>query len=294
MILNVSGRTDVVAFYSKWFMNRWRAGFFDVRNPFNPKLVSRLRVEDVDLVMFCTKNPAPIIPFLKEINKPIIFHITLTPYKNDIEVNVKDKSLVIEDIRKLSEIIPKKNIVVRYDPIFINDKYTIDYHLKAFERVCYLLSGYVNKMLISFLDEYKNVKKNIEALKPKRLTEEDYAKIGLGFAKIARKYGMTVQTCYEERNLIEYGFVKADCLGQKQVFELTGKAFPIGHWRGGDLCKCVEMADVGAYNTCPHFCKYCYANYSEDDIKKNIKLHNPESSLLLGELNPDDEIKIRK
>ena len=80
MVLMVSGRTDIVAFYTKWFMNRYHAGFVDVRNPINPKLVSRINFENVDLIMFCTKNPHPIIPYLKEITKPILFHVTLTSY----------------------------------------------------------------------------------------------------------------------------------------------------------------------------------------------------------------------
>ena len=88
MILNVSGRTDVVAFYTEWFMNRYREGFVDVRNPFNEKLISRIYFEDVDAIMFCTKNPVPIVKYLKEIEKPILFHVTITPYKKEIENNV--------------------------------------------------------------------------------------------------------------------------------------------------------------------------------------------------------------
>lgn len=83
MILNVSGRTDIVAFYTEWFMNRYRSGFVDVRNPFNPQLVSRINFKDVDLILFCTKNPIPILKYIKEIDKPIIFHVTLTPYGKD-------------------------------------------------------------------------------------------------------------------------------------------------------------------------------------------------------------------
>ena len=71
MILNVSGRTDIVAFYTDWFMNRYREGFFDVRNPFYKQQVSRIYVEDVDAILFCTKNPIPIIPYLKEIENGI-------------------------------------------------------------------------------------------------------------------------------------------------------------------------------------------------------------------------------
>ena len=132
MILNVSGRTDIVAFYSKWFMNRYREGYVDVRNPFYPKLVSRIYFDDVDLIVFCTKNPIPILKYLKEIDKPIIFQVTLTPYKNDVEPNVISKGKVIESIKDLSSIVGIDNLYVRYDPILINDRYTVNYHIKAF------------------------------------------------------------------------------------------------------------------------------------------------------------------
>lgn len=157
MILNVSGRTDIVAFYSKWFMNRYKEGFVDVRNPFNPKLISRIYFEDVDLILFCTKNPLPIINDLKKIKKPIIFHVTLTPYKNDIEPNVPSKTEIIKGIKKISEIVGIDNLVVRYDPIFLSEKYNIDYHIKAFDKLCGLLNGYVHRIIVSFIDDYKNV-----------------------------------------------------------------------------------------------------------------------------------------
>ena len=132
MILNVSGRTDVVAFYSKWFMNRYKEGFLDVRNPFYPKLVSRIYFKNVDLILFCTKNPLPIINDLEKIKIPILFHVTLTSYQKDIEPGVIPKGKVIEGIKKISKIIGKENIVVRYDPIFFSDKYNLEYHIKEF------------------------------------------------------------------------------------------------------------------------------------------------------------------
>ena len=99
MILNVSGRTDIVAYYTPWFLNRIKAGFFDVRNPFFPKQVSRIFYRDVDAIVFCTKNPIPIIPHLSEIQKPCVFHITITPYKKEIEPHVPPKGKVIEAIK---------------------------------------------------------------------------------------------------------------------------------------------------------------------------------------------------
>ena len=294
MILMVSGRTDIPAFYSEWFMNRIHEGFIDVRNPFYPKLVNRIMMEDVDLFFFCTKNPIPIVDKLKEINKPIYFHVTLTPYKKDIEPNVPDKTEVIEAIKKISKQIGKENIVVRFDPIFINDKYTVDYHIKAFERVCTLLDGYIDRILISFIDDYKNVRKNLETLKYRELTEDDYEKIGINFSKIADEHHMYVHTCFEERDLTEYGFVKEDCLSKELAYKLTGKKFPKWHARKGNLCNCVKMTDIGVYNTCKHMCKYCYANFDETKVKENNLKHNPKSSLLIGELKADDEIKITK
>lgn len=294
MILNVSGRTDIVAFYSKWFMNRYKEGFLDVRNPFNPKLISRIHFEDVDAILFCTKNPTPILKDIKNINKPILFHVTITPYKNDIEPNVPSKKEIINKVKELSNIIGKDNLSIRYDPIFLSDKYNIDYHKKAFEKLCSLLSGYTNKIIVSFLDEYKNVLKNKKILNYKPFTEEDFKEIGFSFSKIAAKYNMTVQTCFEDKNLVEYGFKKGECLSHELAFKLTGKTYKRWTARGKGNCKCVQMVDIGVYNSCKHFCKYCYANYDEKKVNNNYLNHDPTSSLLIGKIEQDDIIKIRK
>ncbi len=214
MILNVSGRTDIVAFYSDWFMNRYKEGYIDVRNPFYPENVSRIFFDKVDLIVFCTKNPLPIIKKLPKINKKIIFHITLTPYKKDLEPNVPNKKEVIEGIKEITRIIGIDNVYVRYDPIIVNDYYTIDYHIKAFSKLTSLLDGYVKNIIISFVDNYKNVEKHFKELKIKTLQEEDYKKIGINFSSIASKHNMTVQTCFEEKNLVEYGFKKEDCISK--------------------------------------------------------------------------------
>ena len=121
MILNVSSRTDIIAFYTPWFINRLKEGFVDVRNPFYKYNVSRIYFSDVDAFVFCTKNPMPILPYLHLLKKPILFHVTLTPYDRKVEPNVPKKSRVIASIKKLSTVLGKENIYVRYDPIFIND-----------------------------------------------------------------------------------------------------------------------------------------------------------------------------
>lgn len=294
MILNVSSRTDIVAFYTDWFMNRYNEGYIDVRNPFNPNLVSRISFSDVDIIFFCTKNPIPILDKLSKIKIPILFHVTLTPYKNDIEINVPNKTNIIEAIKKLSSIIGKENLTIRYDPVFISDKYDLEYHIKAFERLCSLLEGYTNKILISFLDEYKNVKKNKNILKYKELTENDYKVIGESFSKSARTHNIKIFTCFEEHNLIEYGFIKGECLSHELAYKITGKKYKNWTARKGKKCNCVEMVDIGCYNTCKHLCKYCYANYDEDIVNENCTMHDDKSSILIGKLNENDIIKERK
>ena len=293
MILNVSGRTDIVAFYSKWFMNRYQEGYVDVRNPFNPKMVNRIYFKDVDAIVFCTKNPLPILKELPKINKPILFHITLTPYKKEIEPNVPNKKLIIGAIKEISKIIGIDRVSVRYDPIFLNNNYNLEYHKKAFERMCKLLNGFVKTIIVSFIDDYKNVRKNKNILQYRAFTENDYQEIGLFFSRVAKENGMTVQTCYEEHNLVEYGFKKGECVSHELAYQLTGKSYKDWPSRKNGTCHCVQMVDIGVYNSCNHLCKYCYANFDEKQINKNRKEHHFNSSLLIGELEEDDIIKER-
>lgn len=294
MILNVSGRTDIIAFYSEWFMKRYEEGFIDVRNPFYPKMISRISFDNVDAILFCTKNPIPILKDIKKIKKPILFHVTLTAYKNDIEPNVPPKGEVIKAVQELSRLIGKDNLVIRYDPVFISDKYSLDYHVKAFDKLCRLLEGYVSKILISFIDDYKNVRKNKKILNFRKFTENDYKVIGESFSKSAREHGLVVHTCFEDRDLTEYGFVKDECLSVELAYKLTGKIFK-EKWKARKerKCNCVAMVDVGEYNSCKHYCKYCYANFDEKLVKDKFRLHDPNSSLLIGKLEDDDIVKER-
>ena len=294
MILFASGRTDIPAFYSNWFINRVKAGFVDVRNPFNQKLVSRINFSDVDLIMFCSKNPLPMIDKLDILKVPVLFHVTITPYGKEIEPNIPDKRLIIEGVKKLSLVLGIDNVVVRYDPIFLSDKYNVDYHIRAFDKLCKNLNGYVNKIIVSFMDEYKNVRSNKNILKYRTFTREDYKKIGEDFSKIAMDNGMSVQTCFEDNDLTQYGFIKGECLSHELAYILTGKKFKSSNVRKEKKCECVQMVDIGDYNSCMHMCKYCYANYDEKAVSSNFERHDDNSSLLIGSVQSDDVIKVRK
>lgn len=114
----------------------------------------------------------------------------------------------------------------------------------------------------------------------------------MNFSKSAKRHNMTVQTCAEEKNLVEYGFKKEDCFSATLAFKLTGKTnFKYWKARNKETYKCIEMVDIGFYNSCKHFCKYCYANYDEKKVENNCEKHDPNSSLLIGNLRNDDIIK---
>lgn len=295
MIINVSGRTDIVAFYMEWFLNRIKEGYFLIRNPFYEKLIHKIDYEDIDMFVFCTKDPKNLLKNLDKIDKPFIVHITLTPYGKDIEPNVPNKQSTIEIIKKLSKILGKNRIFVRYDPIFLSEKYSIEYHIQAFEEMTNSLNGYTNSIIVSFMDEYKNVLKNKDVLKYRSICDKDLEILGLAFSSIASKNNMTVSTCGENRTLFEYGFINQECISKELVYEITGKEIT-EKWKGrkNKYCNCVHMYDIGMYNSCKHLCKYCYANYNEKEIEYNIENHNPNSPLIKGELKNDDIVKLIK
>ena len=283
MIINASGRTDIVAYYMNWFVNRWNEGYFDVRNPFNPKLVSRIFVSDVDMIVFCTKNPLPLLDTIHLFSVPIQLQVTITGYFKNMEPQVPGKGEIIACVQKLSSYLGKENVCVRYDPILLNSKYDVDYHIRAFNKLCTILKGYVSKMIVSFVDDYKNVRNNhLDYHEP---SNEEYLKLKEAF----EKNDMKIVSCME--NKYHIGDEKDCCISIKYAFERTGKFFK--EWKARD-CHCVNMVDVGAYNSCLHGCKYCYANFDSKQIVSNYKMHDVNSSLLIGHLNLDDQVKIRR
>lgn len=264
-------------------MNRWNEGYFDVRNPFNPKLVSRIFVSDVDMIVFCTKNPLPLLDTIHLFSVPIQLQVTITGYFKDMEPQVPDKGEIIACVQKLSSYLGKENVCVRYDPILLNSKYNVDYHIRAFNKLCTILKGYVSKVIVSFVDDYKNVRNNhLDYHEP---SNEEYLKLKETF----EKNDMKIVSCME--NKYQIGDEKDCCISIKYAFERTGKLFK--EWKARD-CHCVNMVDVGAYNSCLHGCKYCYANFDSKKIVSNYKMHDVNSSLLIGHLNLDDQVKIRR
>lgn len=295
MIIQTGMRTDIPAFYSEWFLNRIKEGYVLVRNPYNQSQVSKylLNPDVVDLIGFCTKNPAPLIPYLgllKEYGQ--LWSVTITPYDTDIEPNVPPVENVIESFQKLSIALGKNSLMWRYDPILLNEKYTIDFHLSTFEKIAQELKGFTDTCVISFVDIYKKFQKLFPDAKP--VTQEEQIILGKEIIKIAEKYGMKIRTCTEGKILEPYG---ANCLGCYTI-DLYERALgctldlPKSLPQQRKECSCIFGTDIGAYNSCLHMCKYCYANGSADMIRINWQNHNPNSPLLIGNLLPGDKIHV--
>lgn len=295
MILHTGNRTDIPAFYSKWFINRLKAGFVLVRNPYNPQSVTRFRLDPgvVDLIAFCTKNPGPMLPhmdLLKSFGQ--YWFVTITPYGKDIEPNVPAKIQVMEDFKALSKIVGIDSIGWRYDPIFLDESRTVKWHLEQFEQMAKNLAGYTKTCVISFIDLYKKVERNFP--EAREVCREDRLRLGKECIRIAAENGMIIKPCAEGTELSAFG---ADCSGcmTQATFEAalhTHLNVPkgTGTQRKG-ACACILGSDIGAYDTCGHLCKYCYANTDSRLVLENMKKHNPHSPFLLGELLPDDVIR---
>ena len=292
MIINTGQRTDIPAFYSSWFVNRLKAGFVLVRNPYNPHSVTRYRLSPdvVDLIGFCTKNPSPMLRHMNLL-QPYgqYWFVTITPYGKEIEPCVPDKWNVLESFRRLSDMVGPDSMGWRYDPIFISEKYPVERHIKAFEYMAKTLSGYTRTAVISFIDLYEKTKRNFPDAR--QVTAEQRLLLGKTCVEIGEQYGMTIRPCGEGSELAPFG---ADCRGCMTiaVYEQAlhqrlrvPKTTP-----ARKECACYLGGDIGAYNTCGHLCRYCYANVDAAAVRKSIALHDPESPLLIGHLLPEDQV----
>lgn len=298
MIISVSRRTDIPAFYSEWFFNRLKAGYVDVINPFNSKQANRISLtkKDVDCFVFWTKNPISFLSRLDELNDyNYYFQFTLNSYGTDLEPNVPSKSNVLIDaFIKLSKAIGKEKVIWRYDPVILTNKYTREWHVKYFEKIAKKLSGHTEKCVFSFVDIYIKTKRNTKDLGMKEITKDDMIYIAFEFSKIAKKYNIELSTCCEEIDLHKYDIKHNSCVDGVLIEKMFGLKLNEKLDKQRKMCGCLKCVDIGAYNTCLHGCKYCYASYNNDVVTKNLELHNPYSSTLIGELKKDVKIYEKK
>lgn len=299
MIISASRRTDIPTYYSDWFFNRLKEKYVLVRNPMNIHQVGKINLSPdvVDGIVFWTKNPVPMLSRLTELDQySYYFQFTLTAYDKDVEPNIPSKNgVIIPAFQSLSKTIGRERVIWRYDPIFFNDRYTMEYHCKYFRVLAAKLAGYTEKCTVSFLDFYRKTARNTQPLNIQPDTKEQQLELMQRFSEIAKENGLYIDTCSEAIELGQFGISHAHCI-DKERFERIGKCkLAVGKDQNQrQECGCIASIDIGTYNTCNNGCLYCYANDSQNTASRNARSHNPASLLLFGEIGPEDIIKERK
>ena len=299
MIISASRRTDLPAFYPDWLCNRLQAGFAYVRNPMNPKQVSKIALtpDVVDGIVFWTKNPSPVLPKLSALKEyAYYFQFTLTPYGTDVETNLPSKNdVLVPTFRRLSDTIGPRRVIWRYDPILVNPRYTAEYHIEYFETLARRLAGYTTTCIVSFLDFYRSTLHNTKDLGITDPTDEEKRALLSALSSIAQSYGLTMRACAEELDFRSCNVSPARCVDAALLGELSG--IPLSSRKDPNqrpACGCTESIDIGMYNTCGNGCRYCYANHRAAAVLEHLQGHDPASPLLFGQLTSGDLVKERE
>ena len=293
MILNTGGRTDTVQYYSEWLLNRFREGYVLSRNPLFPEIVNRIELnpETIDVVVFCSKDYSPILPRLHEISDRFncYYHYTITAYGTDIEPRVPSIEDSIRTLKALAAQVGPEKIAWRYDPVLLTEKYTIERHLETFDRMARELTPYVDRCIFSFVEMYKKLEVNMPELLP--VNEEDKLTLAENLGAIAQRYSLWLQTCATRTDYEQFGIHRSGCMTTEIFSQALGIEFKKTPHKGNRLgCACMESRGLGDYNSCPNGCRYCYANKDHAKAQQNYLTHNPDSPLLLGNIQPGDKI----
>ena len=290
MIISASRKTDIPAFYSEGFIRRIKEGFVYSRNPLNAHQISKipLNPEVVDCIVFWTKNPIPMIPRLDELKDyKYYFQFTLTGYGKDMEANLPDKKKkLIPAFIELSEKIGPEKVIWRYDPIAINERYTADYHLTAFSEIAAALKGHTEKCVISFVDFYQKIQKNMKDMNIREESVESMTDLARKMHDITVENNMVLATCAEKIDLAAIGIEHNACIDQGVIERICGGKIKVKKDPSQRAeCQCVESREIGSYNTCGHGCRYCYANFSPEKVKESMAKYDPASPILCDTVN---------
>lgn len=294
MIISASRRTDIPAFYSEWFMNRVRDGYCLVANPFNAKQVSRISLHpnSVDAIVFWSKNPAPLIPHLAELDSRgfrYYFQYTISNYPVQLEPNVPPLDNRISTALELAEKIGPRRVIWRYDPIIISDHTDIEYHKSVFAQIASALDGATTRVIVSLVDYYNKVDRNLGPLEHLGWhfrkcsgTESEVRDLLRWIQEEAREHGFETQSCAEAVDMSDIGIAHGKCIDDELMNELWG--IPLSRKDSGQRseCLCAASKDIGANDTCLHGCRYCYATRSMTVAKRRNSQHDPTSPILIG------------
>ncbi len=293
MIISASRRTDIPAFYTPWLMNRIRQGYCVVPNPYNTKQISRISLapEDVEALVFWTKNPDPLLPFLEEIrNRGLepFFLVTVTGYPEVYEPHTPGIEKILDCMEKLARVLGPSRVAWRYDPIILSEETSPLWHMENFAVLGSSLRSLTCRCILSILDIYPSLERRFRTLPPSLQPWKD-AKLLRGMhelfpalGKIAKDLNMPLQSCAEIRDLTRWDIFPGACIDPAWISWNLARPLKISrdpHQR--PLCLCAASRDIGMYRSCRHGCLYCYAS-SLSPEKEPKPPHFPESPSLLG------------
>lgn len=299
MIISASRRTDIPTFYSQWFMNRIRAGWCIVPNPLNMKQISKvsLRPKDVEAIIFWSKNPAPLLSHLDELDKlgyRYYFQFTLNDYPRSLEPGVPNLNDRITTFLHLSRRLGPLRVIWRYDPIIISNFTPVEYHIDRFTRLAEELRDSTCRVMVSLLDLYSKTERRLSQLEQeegfsfdKNFSNSDsVTNLLKALAVIAKRNNMDIFSCAEERNYSNVGVTPGRCIDEgllNRTWRLNLKYRKDSSQR--KYCLCMISKDIGINDTCKQGCPYCYSTRDYALAERRFSEHNPDSPILWGKLD---------
>lgn len=318
VIVSASRSTDIPAFYADWFVERWKAGYIQWKNPFNGKSLY-ISFKETCAVVFWTKNPRPMfkhLDFLDEQIKNYYFQFSLNDYDNEgYEGKVPKVASRIKTFKELSNKIGKNKVIWRFDPILLTKAIDVIEILRRLENIGDQIYTYTNKLVFSFADIsiYNKVESNLrkEGIQYIEFDQQTMIEFAKGLNKLNTKWKLELATCAEKFDLSKFGITHNKCIDDDLMIKLFHKDKSLMNFLGieyveptlfdtnekiqkmkfikdkgqREACGCIMSKDIGQYNTCPHECVYCYANTSKEIAKSNFDKHraNPFSDTIVGQ-----------
>ena len=297
MIISASRRTDIPAFYAEWFMNRIRAGYCTVPNPFTRSQVSMvsLKPEDVDVIVFWTRNPRPLFPHLAELDRRgyrYYFQYTVLDNPRLIDHKSPPVETAIATFKELAGMAGIDRVIWRYDPIVLSEATPTEFHIAAHARIAEALAGYTSRNVISIMDVYRKAQSRLAQLGKAGIVVEDIESDDASphlpelmpqLAATAQACGMEIVSCAEELDLLQYGVKPGKCVDDDYIarvfgLRLDGKKDSTQR----KACGCIVSKDIGMYDSCLFGCQYCYATSSFERARLNHDRHHTDSPSLIG------------
>lgn len=294
MIVSASYRTDIPAFYGAWFLNRFRAGFARVVNPYGRQVSTVPLRAGVDGYVFWTRNVSPFLPALQEVRRagiPFVVQYTVTGYPRALETSVVEAARSVEAMRRMATEYGPRSVVWRYDPVVFSDLTPVAFHRDNFGRLADSLAGAVDEVVVSFATIYRKTARNLAAAARAHHfawadpPAEDKRALAADLARLAAERGLGLAICSQEDYVVP-GTTGAACVDARRLEDVAagwGRPRPVRAKLKGNRpgCLCCESRDIGAYDTCPHGCTYCYAVGSRTLAKRRHAAHDPAGEFLV-------------